>query len=297
MYRPRTMYRKIWDAHVAHAEPGKPDLLYVDLHLIHELHPHEFDALREAGRRVRRPDLTVATVDHNVPTTDRSLPIADDMARAQIDAMERNSAEFGVEFHGLNDPGQGIVHVIGPEAGLHPARHGDRLRRQPHLDARRLRRARLRHRLVAGRARPGIAVHPADAVAGDGDSRRGNAGTRRHAQGPDPRHHRRDRHRRRDGPRDRVHRLGHPQPLDGGPHDRLQHVDRGRGPRRYDRPRRDHVRLPGRQAARPPGRRLRRGRRTLARAPQRRGRSLRPEGRDRRVGPRALCHVGAPTPA
>ena len=111
------MYQKIWDAHVAHSEPGKPDLLYVDLHLIHELHPHEFDALREAGRRVRRPELTVATVDHNVPTTDRALPITDDMARAQIEAMERNSAEFGVEFHGLDSPGQGIVHVIGPEQG------------------------------------------------------------------------------------------------------------------------------------------------------------------------------------
>ena len=117
MSAPRTMYRKIWDAHVAHSEPGKPDLLYVDLHLIHELHPHEFDALREAGRRVRRPELTVATVDHNVPTTDRALPITDDMARAQIEAMERNSAEFGVEFHGLDSPGQGIVHVIGPEQG------------------------------------------------------------------------------------------------------------------------------------------------------------------------------------
>ena len=111
------MYQKIWDAHVAHSEPGKPDLLYVDLHLIHELHPHEFDALREAGRRVRRPERTVATVDHNVPTTDRALPITDDMARAQIEAMERNSAEFGVEFHGLDSPGQGIVHVIGPEQG------------------------------------------------------------------------------------------------------------------------------------------------------------------------------------
>ncbi len=114
---PRTMYQKIWDEHVVHSEPGKPDLLYVDLHLIHELHPHEFDALRAEGRKVRRPDLTIATIDHNVPTTDRSLPIEDPMSVAQIEAMTNNTLEFGVRLYGLEDPGQGIVHIIGPEQG------------------------------------------------------------------------------------------------------------------------------------------------------------------------------------
>ena len=115
---PKTMFQKIWDAHVVHQEPGQPAILYVDLHLVHEVtSPQAFDGLRTAGRRVRRPDLTVATVDHNVPTHDRSLPIADPMSLRQIQAMTRNAKEFGIAYFDMHSPGQGIVHIIGPEQG------------------------------------------------------------------------------------------------------------------------------------------------------------------------------------
>src|SRR5207253_2899273 len=115
----RTLFDKVWDAHVV-AEPlGRPPLLYIDLHLIHEVtSPQAFDGLRAAGRVVRRPDLTVATIDHNVPTTDRSLPIADEIAAKQIEVLRSNCAEFGVQLFDIDSKEQGIVHVIGPELGL-----------------------------------------------------------------------------------------------------------------------------------------------------------------------------------
>ena len=116
---PRTMLDKIWDGHVVHSEEGRPDLLYVDLHLLHEVtSPQAFEGLRLAGRSVRRPELSVATVDHSIPTVDRSLPIVDDLARLQIEALRRNAREFGVEFFDIHSPHQGIVHVIGPEMGF-----------------------------------------------------------------------------------------------------------------------------------------------------------------------------------
>jgi 3-isopropylmalate/(R)-2-methylmalate dehydratase large subunit len=119
MHGPRTLFQKIWDAHVVREEPGQPALLYIDLHLVHEVtSPQAFDGLRLAGRKVRRPDLTVATVDHNVPTTDRALPIEDEVARRQIEALERNCREFGLPLYSIHSPRQGIVHVIGPELGL-----------------------------------------------------------------------------------------------------------------------------------------------------------------------------------
>jgi len=115
----RTLFDKLWDAHVVRAEAGEPALLYVDLHLVHEVtSPQAFDGLRAAGRRVRRPDLTVATVDHNVPTTDRSLPIRDETAARQINALRRNCGEFGIRLFDIDSAEQGIVHVIGPELGL-----------------------------------------------------------------------------------------------------------------------------------------------------------------------------------
>jgi 3-isopropylmalate/(R)-2-methylmalate dehydratase large subunit len=119
---PKTMFEKIWESHVVREEPGKPALLYVDLHLVHEVtSPQAFEGLRLAERSVRRPDLTLATVDHNVPTTDRSLPILDDIARQQIETLEHNAAEFGITLHGIHSEGQGIVHIIGPEQGrTHP---------------------------------------------------------------------------------------------------------------------------------------------------------------------------------
>jgi 3-isopropylmalate/(R)-2-methylmalate dehydratase large subunit len=116
---PRTMLEKIWDAHVVHSEPGKQSLLYIDLHLVHEVtSPQAFEGLRIAGRKVRRPELTVATPDHNVPTTDRRLPIADPISKQQIDTLRNNCQEFGVRLYDLGNPQQGIVHVIGPELGI-----------------------------------------------------------------------------------------------------------------------------------------------------------------------------------
>jgi 3-isopropylmalate/(R)-2-methylmalate dehydratase large subunit len=115
---PRTMLEKIWDAHVVHAEPGQQTILYIDLHLVHEVtSPQAFEGLRLAGRRVRRPDRTIATPDHNVPTTDRRLPIADPISRKQIETLRENCREFDVKLYDMGDVRQGIVHVIGPELG------------------------------------------------------------------------------------------------------------------------------------------------------------------------------------
>jgi 3-isopropylmalate/(R)-2-methylmalate dehydratase large subunit len=113
------MFAKIWDAHVVREEPGQPALLYIDLHLVHEVtSPQAFDGLRMSGRNIRRPDLTVATMDHNVPTTDRSLPIADAISKLQMETLAQNCADFGITLYDLHHSRQGIVHVIGPELGL-----------------------------------------------------------------------------------------------------------------------------------------------------------------------------------
>ncbi len=116
---PRTLFEKVWDAHVVKQSGGGPALLYVDLHLVHEVtSPQAFEGLRLSGRRVRRPELTVATVDHNVPTGDRRLPIADELSARQVGTLLQNTREFGVQLFDLDSPDQGIVHVIGPELGL-----------------------------------------------------------------------------------------------------------------------------------------------------------------------------------
>jgi 3-isopropylmalate/(R)-2-methylmalate dehydratase large subunit len=131
---PRTLAEKIWDAHVVRSAHGEPDLLFIDLHIVHEVtSPQAFDGLRAADRKVRRPDLTIATEDHNVPTTGvtgpgMSLtgpdsPVTDPVSRTQIEAMRKNAAEFGIRLYPMGDAGQGIVHVIGPQLGL-----DDRLR-------------------------------------------------------------------------------------------------------------------------------------------------------------------------
>jgi 3-isopropylmalate/(R)-2-methylmalate dehydratase large subunit len=115
----RTLAEKVWADHVVRSAEGEPDLLYIDLHLVHEVtSPQAFDGLRAAGRPVRRPDLTLATVDHNVPTKDIALPIADPISRAQVEALRLNCAEFGVPVFSLGDVEQGIVHVVGPQLGL-----------------------------------------------------------------------------------------------------------------------------------------------------------------------------------
>ena len=116
---PRTLADKLWDSHVVHRAEGEPDLLYIDLHLIHEVTtPQAFDGLRLAGRPVRRPDLTVATMDHNTPTTGLDLPLADPISAKQIATLAANCAEFGITLYPMGHADQGIVHVIGPEQGL-----------------------------------------------------------------------------------------------------------------------------------------------------------------------------------
>jgi 3-isopropylmalate/(R)-2-methylmalate dehydratase large subunit len=115
----RTLAEKIWDDHVVRTADGEPDLLYIDLHLIHEVtSPQAFDGLRLSGRPVRRPDLTLATEDHNIPTTDLDKPIADPVSRTQVETLRRNAEEFGVRLHPMGDIDQGIVHVVGPQLGL-----------------------------------------------------------------------------------------------------------------------------------------------------------------------------------
>jgi 3-isopropylmalate/(R)-2-methylmalate dehydratase large subunit len=117
---PRTLAEKVWDDHlVVKGKNGEPDLLYIDLHLVHEVtSPQAFDGLRQAGRPVRRPDLTIATEDHNTPTLNIGAQIADPISRTQIDALRTNAAEFGIRLHSLGDIEQGIVHVVGPQLGL-----------------------------------------------------------------------------------------------------------------------------------------------------------------------------------
>ncbi|MEY3681293.1 MAG: 3-isopropylmalate dehydratase large subunit [Ilumatobacteraceae bacterium] len=118
MTAPLTLPQKVWDQHVVHSAPGEPDLLYIDLHLVHEVtSPQAFDGLRLTGRPVRRPDLTVATEDHNVPTENIHLPIADPISARQVEVMRANAREFGIDLFSMGDSRQGIVHVIGPEQG------------------------------------------------------------------------------------------------------------------------------------------------------------------------------------
>ena len=117
---PKTMFEKIWDTHVVHEGKDQPSILYVDLHLIHEVTtPQAFDGLRQAGRSVRRPDLTVATADHNTPTDigRARMPVLDPIARQQLEALTSNCEEFGIDLYDMGSPNQGIVHIIGPEQG------------------------------------------------------------------------------------------------------------------------------------------------------------------------------------
>jgi len=116
---PKNIYQKIWDAHLVHTPEGQDAILYIDRHYVHEVtSPQAFEGLRLAGRTVRRPELTFATMDHNIPTTDRSRPIADPMSKQQVETLTRNCEEFGVTLFDMHDRRNGIVHVIGPEQGL-----------------------------------------------------------------------------------------------------------------------------------------------------------------------------------
>ena len=228
-----TLSEKVWDEHVVRAAAGEPDLLFIDLHLVHEVtSPQAFDGLRLAGRAVRRPDLTIATMDHNVPTTGLHLPLEDPISATQMEVLAAQLRR--VRHPLLRDGRSGSGHRARDRAGAgpHAAGHDDRVRRQPHLDARRVRRARVRHRHERGRARARHADAAADAAGDHGDHRRRRPAGRRHREGRRARDHRPHRHRRRHRFGHRVPRRRDPRPLDGRPHDRVQHVDRGRRPRR-----------------------------------------------------------------
>ena len=235
----RTAYEKIWDDHALGS-----DLLYVDLHLVHEVtSPQAFEGLRLAGRAVRRPDRTIATADHNVPTWELSRPIEDDIARQQLDALARNVEEFGIPYYGLGHRRQGIVHVIGPELGItqpgmtivcgdsHTSTHGAFGALAFGIGTSEVEHVLATQTLPQKRA-PTLRV-----------TFTGQPGARRRREGPDPRPDRPGDVRGRHEPRRRVRRRGHPRALDGGAHDGLEHVDRVGRARRADRARRDDVPL------------------------------------------------------
>ena len=119
MSKPRTLFDKIWQAHLVHTQDDGTCLIYIDRHLVHEVtSPQAFEGLRAAGRKLRRPDLTLAVADHNVPTTDRSQGITEPESRLQVETLEQNCRDFAVEYYGMSDIRQGIVHIIGPEQGF-----------------------------------------------------------------------------------------------------------------------------------------------------------------------------------
>ena len=238
---PKTLFDKIWEAHEV-----APGLLYIDLHLVHEVtSPQAFEGLRLAGRRGspsrphaghRRPQRPHRRDARGGPDPRRAVPRAGADARAQLRGVRDPAvlARLRSSGHRARDR---------PGAGGHPARHDDRLRRLAHRHSRRVRRAGLRDRHERGRARAGHPVPGPVQAPLDADPLRGVARLRRHRQGPDPGHDRADRRGGRGRARGRVRRSGDRGAVDGGPDDDLQHDDRGRRPGRDDRARRDDVRV------------------------------------------------------
>ena len=293
---PTTLAEKVWDRHVVHSGADEPDLLYIDLHLVHEVtSPQAFDGLRLNGRTVRRPDLTIATEDHNVPTEHIDQPIADPISRTQIETLRAQLRR--VRHPPLPDgrPGPGHRPRHRARAGPHAAGHDDRVRRQPHV-APTARSARWRS--ASARARSST-CSPRRRCRRPGRSRWRSPSTASCPRGRPPRtsswRHRAHRHGRRHRPRHRVPGLGHPRALDGRPDDGVQHVDRGRRQGRPHRSRRHDLRLPRGARARPQGRRLGAGARRLAHARHRRRRDVRQGGRPRRGDARARTSRGART--
>ena len=265
----QTLAEKVWDAHVVHAAEGEPDLLYIDLHLVHEVtSPQAFDGLRLAGRPVRRPDLTLATEDHNVPTTGhRSADRAIRCPATQVETLRANCDEFGVRLYPMGDAEQGIVHVVGPQLGLtqpgmtivcgdsHTSTHGAFGALAFGIGT-----SEVEH-VLATQTLP-LKPFKTMAITVEGTLPAGVDG-----QGHHPGGDRQDRHRRRPGLRAGVPRRGDPGAVDGRPDDDLQHVDRGRRPGRHDRPGRDHLRLPRGPRPRADGAAVGRGGRVLASLP------------------------------
>ena len=290
---PRTLSEKIWDAHVVHAAEAEPDLLFIDLHLVHEVtSPQAFDGLRLAGRTVRRPDLTVATADHNVPTTDIDKPVADPVSAQQLKVLDDNTAEFGITCYPMGDANQGIVHIIGPEQGWtqpgmtivcgdsHTSTHGafgalafgiGTSEVEHVLATQTLPQVRPKTMAVTveGELAPGVtAKDVALTVIGT----IGTGGGMGHVI--------------------EYRGLGDRGPLHGGPHDAVQHVDRGRGTGRPGGAGRDDVRVREGPRPRAGGRGLGRRRRLLAHAAHRRGGDVRQGGRARRGGHHAARDLG-----
>ena len=229
----RTLFEKIWDEHLVRPETeSNPAVLYVDLHLVHEVtSPQAFTELRKRGAQAcGGRDRTMATMDHSTPTTPAAPPAisgarhaggrAAPAARDELRRVRHPSLRARRQPSG-NRPRHRA------RAGAHAARHDDRLRRQPHQHPRRVRRARVRHRHVAKWARARDAEAAATEAAQHGGARRGQPSSGRYGEGYHPCGHRQDRRRRRHRPRARVHRLGHPRARHGRAHDHLQHVHRG----------------------------------------------------------------------
>ena len=280
----QTLSEKVWDEHVVRSAAGEPDLLFIDLHLIHEVtSPQAFDGLRLAGRTVRRPDLTLATEDHNVPTLDWDKPIADPVSRTQVETLRRNAEEFGVRLHPLGDVEQGIVHVIGPQLGLtqpgmtivcgdsHTSTHG-----AFGAIAFGIGTSEVEHVLATQtlmQARPKTMAVTVNGALPDGVTAKDLVLTLiTH-----------DRHRRRTGLHRRVPRPRHRGALDGGPDDGVQHEHRVGREGGADRARPDHVRLHRGSTRGAEGCRLGRRRGALEVARHRRRRGLRRGDRPRRL--------------
>ncbi len=292
-----SLFDRLWESHVVREEPGEPALLYVDLHLVHEVtSPQAFEGLRLAGpaRPPARPDRG----DDGPQRADAATSAdPDPLAKAQLDALSRNCAEFGVPLHATGSGREGIVHVIGPELGLtqpgltivcgdsHTSTHGAFGALAFGIGTSEVEHVLATQTLPQRRPRS-LRVDFAGALPAGRDR-----------EGPDPRRDRPARRRRRRRLRGRVRRRGDRGALDGGPHDHLQHVDRGRRPRRDDRARRHDVRLPRGPPGRAEGRRVGGGARPLARPPIRPGRVLRRDRRDRRLRRSSRRSPGARTPA
>ena len=250
---PKTLFEKIWDNHVVVHEPGSPAVIYIDLHLVHEVtSPQAFQGLRDRGLKVRRPGPHAGHdgpqhPDHEPQPADHG-PDRGQAGRAvahQLPRVRRTAVRYGDRA-----PGHRARHRT--RAGPDAARRDGGVRRQPYLDPRRFRGAGVRHRHDRSRARARHAMPAAEQAQNLQGVVRGRAAERRRRQGPDSGADRQDRRRRRHRPRSRIRRQRHPRALDGRPHDGLQHVDRRRRPGRHDRARRHDLSIPGRAAARRP---------------------------------------------
>ena len=169
--KPKTLFDKIWDAHVVKSIDGGPDVLYIDQHFIHEVtSPQAFDGLRKRGVQVFRPDKTLATADHNIPTVNQDQPIRDELSKRQVDTLNENCSDFGITLFGLNHPKNGIVHVIGPELG-YTGRNDHSLRRQSHVNPWSIRHHSLWYWYQRGRDGTGFSMHPSTQAEKDENNR------------------------------------------------------------------------------------------------------------------------------